>query len=1623
MDMPFDPLADLLGLGGDGDDDADNRPFELTAGPYVNHQLRVIGFTGDERINDTYLYAVTFATRLAAEVVFALDGEPACLTVKGVGGHEPRLIQGIIASTSTIGSAPGERGTPRRRYRLTIVPRLWLLTQRRTIRHFQNRTPREIVEKVLSDIGIKPKECRWRLEKEYPKLPFVYQRNETDYDFLRRVLSEAGIFFFFEHASGLLDTLLPGAGAILGAVGSVAGMVGGPMADTVDEAGVATKMLSILTFSDTAAHTPAVEDMAVANELAGEGLKSLASAIGGSAAADRIDENPADSIPYDDEGGAGTDKERIVAFELTKRIRPKKERILDRNVGIAKNWAGLAEAKPIDLSPALGVGLAIGPGGPSVKAHARIDLDIDAPTIPPSMLSQELYQIHAGLREYGKDEARSEVEPGRERAQLELSRDRVDRVSGSGQSDCRRLGAAYRFVLEGHPNGALDREYMVVSLHSEGWAETATADDRIYRNTFECIPSNVCPLPPRWPRPKLEDEIARVVSQEGVRVTPVLATNRPGYVKVRFAWDVAGDDGADRGNLAYGEEYDHAVWVPVSQPWGGDGYGMQCLPREGMDVIIGFLEGQGERPYVKGCVYSEQNHLPFPDEIEHQKIGFRSRTLPENGGQSEISIDDRRGGERVHVRAQRDFDAQIVRESRTKVGRDAFERVGRHSSVLVGGNHHTTIGGIELRDVKGHRRDTVGDSLKTKVGGSADLDVTGNLSETVRGSHDYTVVSDTQLDIAGSRRANVGVEDIVTIGQRHVVSVGSPNEPGRSYMTVVEGTYRRRAKTLIFEADETLVLRSGKTELRLTPDAITLLSKAIASASKELKLRGDGPTLRLDEKAAIYANEIDLLASKAGVHLADKVQIGGSPTLEDAAGPNVLPVRLESRYALELFERAAERLEADEFAAWAMSIYGGDIPVESYRALHRDLLAKSVQNPRIVISSPGSLGGERGTYDNTTREIHIAKELPLSAEADDRDAAALFLVLLHEFGHHVDNLLRKHYTHPPNDGDAPGEEGAKFAYAIAGMDHAERDHVIFAVLTRDGQSVPLELEYTEFHVAVKNYVEKPEERAKFKRRNVETFGEDRGGIPDPAPTKHPKILHNGAVNPHYFGHRSIEDALRDADARFFTNGENGTERVRDKIYFGNWLRDNSQICDPIVLRPLEIALKGAPAMGAVLGHATGREILTSQLHDKARSVTFVDVNPAVEVTMEKLGVYRAEEHIDNPEGLKDERAVDKALRGPVQAEELEVDPGTGIKNYIANDRGKNGKKWATSTGYIKEQLEKAADAGMSDEGYRRLGQALHPIEDLYSHSNFIELTLRRHVSRNVFAWVGERSEIDVRGDKRLPLVTGTFGKLDVIVSLLEGYLEKLDLPIELTNDVFPVPTVEILYLLSGPINQNSAQRPAEEIIRACQDRLGQHQRSFARFIGDSARGIKSWIQFKIAIVANLILQQVTQLEKDFLDDVSKRGGGRTNPTHSMLSKDHPDHPLHEIAAMCAKAAVAKVGLAMRDVWKGRSGVDRAVEVALAYFVHPNDVSLTAEGTQWLPAEVVLRILAFAKARGDVIEALDFKSSAATFYKLSRLERASLARLSDQTIGDKRREVDGVLTLLPGLDPCLTTGGR
>lgn len=152
-------------------------------------------------------------------------------------------------------------------------------------------------------------------------------------------------------------------------------------------------------------------------------------------------------------------------------------------------------------------------------------------------------------------------------------------------------------------------------------------------------------------------------------------------------------------------------------------------------------------------------------------------------------------------------------------------------------------------------------------------------------------------------------------------------------------------------------------------------------------------------------------------------------------------------------------------------------------------------------------------------------------------------------------------------------------------------------------------------------------------------------------------------------------------------GKNFDKISVSRVYFGNWLRDYSQAIDVGTVKM--ISAEAIRLLLCILGF-----------------MTFGYGSGEFEVTAERLGCYRPEDHIDNPKDYAenmDARQYDRRLRAPVdERTELGIDPETGMKNYIANERA----GIMTSARHIKQLFGKCIELGRR---YKRSGNK----DDLY----------------------------------------------------------------------------------------------------------------------------------------------------------------------------------------------------------------------------------------------------------------------------------------------------------------------
>lgn len=286
-------------------------------------------------------------------------------------------------------------------------------------------------------------------------------------------------------------------------------------------------------------------------------------------------------------------------------------------------------------------------------------------------------------------------------ATIDLERERTGRLSVRFTTNVLDLEPGCVVTLAGHPRHELVAPHGLLVVGAELQGEVG-GDWSI---SIEATPTRE-PYRPSLatPRPRaLGLESAIVVGPDGSEGD--VHTDEYGRVKVRFPWDREGknDDRA-------------SSWLRVSEAWAGSGHGMVNLPRVGSEVLVGFFEGDPDRPLVVGRAYHRTGVHPYALPENRTKSVWRSRSVPGGDGYNELSFEDRSGEEVVHLRAERDLEVLARNDERTSVGANRTTTVRRNDRHVVGGAHSFEVRGDQAVRVKGRRTEFIEGGVDARSG-------------------------------------------------------------------------------------------------------------------------------------------------------------------------------------------------------------------------------------------------------------------------------------------------------------------------------------------------------------------------------------------------------------------------------------------------------------------------------------------------------------------------------------------------------------------------------------------------------------------------------------------------------------------------------------------------------------------------------------------------------------------------------------------------------------------------------------------------------------------------------------------------------------------------------------------
>ncbi|MBX3443881.1 MAG: type VI secretion system tip protein VgrG [Planctomyces sp.] len=335
---------------------------------------------------------------------------------------------------------------------------------------------------------------------------------------------------------------------------------------------------------------------------------------------------------------------------------------------------------------------------------------------------------------------------------LRMEEEEMDHNVVHGASNSRHLSPGFKFDLSEHNSHTEEGSYIITSVQHTA-DETGNAAEHgpmeFYSNVFTCIPSAVVFRPARiTPKPVIQGvQTAVVVGPSGQEVF----TDSLSRIKVQFHWDREG-------------KYDErsSCWIRVAQAIAGCSWGFQMIPRIGQEVVVDFLEGDPDRPLVRGSVNNTNQLPPWPG--AGNILCIRSNSTKGGAGHNELMFDDLTGSEKYFLHAQKDMHIDVEHDRHVRVRNDEHVTVeGNQYYRYVGERHEVVVGKTSIEHVG---------NVEVKFHGASDITIVGDQRAKVDGGSHLSISGDSLTKVDGSVGLQIGGDFACKAGKNWAVEAG-----------------------------------------------------------------------------------------------------------------------------------------------------------------------------------------------------------------------------------------------------------------------------------------------------------------------------------------------------------------------------------------------------------------------------------------------------------------------------------------------------------------------------------------------------------------------------------------------------------------------------------------------------------------------------------------------------------------------------------------------------------------------------------------------------------------------------------------------------------------------------------
>ncbi|MFK3724604.1 type VI secretion system tip protein TssI/VgrG [Pseudomonas monteilii] len=156
-------------------------------------ELQLLSFSGREAISELFSFQAHLISQDARIELKKLIGKKVTLGIALADGST-RYISAHVSDFVHTGADGGIAN-----YTAQLVPWIWILSRRRDSRIFQDKTTEQIIKEVF-EYYLTLAEHEFRLSKPLKPISYCTQYQESDLNFVLRLLEQEGLFFTFEHS-------------------------------------------------------------------------------------------------------------------------------------------------------------------------------------------------------------------------------------------------------------------------------------------------------------------------------------------------------------------------------------------------------------------------------------------------------------------------------------------------------------------------------------------------------------------------------------------------------------------------------------------------------------------------------------------------------------------------------------------------------------------------------------------------------------------------------------------------------------------------------------------------------------------------------------------------------------------------------------------------------------------------------------------------------------------------------------------------------------------------------------------------------------------------------------------------------------------------------------------------------------------------------------------------------------------------------------------------------------------------------------------------------------------------------------------------------------------------------